>query len=96
MTGTLVAWATIVGTAVSVLTILMLVRSSARRQATDQQKALAEAFERGKKEGAVSCKPEIALLTSERDDARRERDVQQAQSEEGWRRYNDLRDRRAR
>lgn len=80
---------------VAVATFYLGIRSSARKQtakeATDREEIRDKAF----REGAASRNPDVALLTSQRDDARRDRDLNQAQANEFARRYNDLRDRGA-
>lgn len=87
--------ATLVSAAVAVVTLALWMRAQGKKQAAadaaERDEIRANAFTAGRD----SRNDEVRLLTSQRDDARRDRDLNHAQSEEGWRRYNDLRDRRA-
>lgn len=95
------AFAAIVASVVGVLGLVWTVRSAAGKQRDDEQRRRDDEetrrkaeYERGVTEGTRRAQSRIDLLTSQRDDARHDRDVVQAQCDEAWRRYNDLLERR--
>lgn len=86
--------ATIVGTVVAVSGLLWTVKRAATEDARSKAREQAEALGKSFSDGARSRDGEIALLRSQRDDARLERDQARADAERWETRYLDVRDRR--
>lgn len=89
----IVTVATVGGTVVAVLTFLYLVRRYAKADATRVNQERKQIRDDAYAEGRASRDDEIQLLTSQRDDARHDRDQNGLRAAEFERRYNDLRDR---
>lgn len=85
----LAAVAVIVGTLVAVLTFIRGMKRLGQEQRTKNEEKRRELLA----EGRSSRDNEVALLRSQRDDARRERDENGRRADTFETRYNDLRDR---
>lgn len=93
---------TVVTVLIGVLTLIKMVKDSAKKTADDNAaKGAADAkanYDKGKEDGIrethAICDPQLALAISQRDDAWHDRDVSAAQAVEAYRRVNELIDQR--
>lgn len=80
----------VIGSAATVIGLVAGAVKVTRDEAKERQRALDRRYADGIAEGKRQMQPTIELLTSQLGDARHDRDVAQAEANEGWRRYNDL------
>lgn len=79
---------------VGVITLYVQLRDRVRTRLDHEQEKRAKDIEAAEERGRRSRDDEVALLRSQRDDARRERDAALRRADEYERRYNDLIERR--
>lgn len=85
---------TAIGTVVVIATFIWTVRRAAKDDATKDAREKAELEGQAYSRGALSRNDEVALLKSQRDDARRERDQLRGERDDWQNRYLNLRDSR--
>lgn len=83
----------IVAAIVAVLTLVVMVRKSARETALAEARERTELTSKAYEDGQKSRNDEVALLRSQRDDARRDRDTYRSERDQARRDLSD-RDRR--
>jgi hypothetical protein len=86
--------ATVVGTLVAVVSLIIAIRSQAQKAAADEAQAKQDTYNRGVVDGKTSRDDEMRQLTFERDDAKADFARAERRAEEYERRYLDLRERR--
>lgn len=89
----LVALCTIVGVPLAVVGIVLVVKQQAREQAAARAAEKQATYNDGVIAGKALMQPTVDLITSQRDDARHDRDDAQRRADTFEARYNDLRDR---
>lgn len=84
------ALAAIVGVPLTVLGIWLVVRQQARDQAKQRADERQATYNKGYEDGIAHVAPELNLMRSQRDDARRERDNERAERMDCDRQVRDL------